>query len=315
MATKYTDLAAAGALDGSEILAVVQGGASKQTTTQDIADLGGGGGGSVVSVTGEFIDNTDPTNPVVTGINAALDLKANELSDPGTAKTSDFALVLTDKDSKGLVIDSATPINVTIPPNSSVAMPRGVQILLESIGVGVPVFVAGAGVTLNPNSGSLNFPADPFTPVMIWQREIDEWDIWNGSPAAGGGTAATTTFTPAGSIAATDVQDAIEELDTEKQAALVSGTNIKTVNGTSILGSGDIDLIDDAIVNGEAKAPSQNAVFDALALKANLASPTFTGTPAAPTPAEGNNTTLVATTEFVTRANVGGDLYLYTTAF
>lgn len=37
--------------------------------------------------------------------------------------------------------------------------------------------------------------------------------------------------------------------------------------------------IEDAIANGEtAKAPSQNAVFDALALKAPLANPTFTGT-------------------------------------
>lgn len=105
--------------------------------------------------------------------------------------------------------------------------------------------------------------------------------------------------TPAGGIAATDVQAALNELDTEKQAALVSGTNIKTVNGTTILGSGDIDLIDDAIVNGETKAPSQNAVFDALALKADLASPTFTGTPAAPTASSGTSTTQLATTAFV----------------
>jgi hypothetical protein len=35
------------------------------------------------------------------------------------------------------------------------------------------------------------------------------------------------------------------------------------------------------------------------ALKANLASPTFTGTPAAPTAADGTNTTQVATTAFV----------------
>jgi hypothetical protein len=35
------------------------------------------------------------------------------------------------------------------------------------------------------------------------------------------------------------------------------------------------------------------------ALKANLASPTFTGTPAAPTAADGTNTTQIATTAFV----------------
>ena len=40
-------------------------------------------------------------------------------------------------------------------------------------------------------------------------------------------------------------------------------------------------------------------MFDALALKAPLASPTFTGTPAAPTAATGDNSTTVATTAFV----------------
>ena len=57
----------------------------------------------------------------------------------------------------------------------------------------------------------------------------------------------------------------------------------------------------DAINNGTtAIAPSQNAVFDALALKSNIASPTFTGTPAAPTASAGTNTTQLATTAFVT---------------
>jgi hypothetical protein len=56
----------------------------------------------------------------------------------------------------------------------------------------------------------------------------------------------------------------------------------------------------DAINDGTTTiAPSQNAVFDALVLKAPLASPTFTGTPAAPTAAPGTNTTQVATTAFV----------------
>lgn len=44
----------------------------------------------------------------------------------------------------------------------------------------------------------------------------------------------------------------------------------------------------------------------ALAAKANLASPTFTGTPAAPTAAPGTNTTQLASTAFVTAAGVLG---------
>ena len=40
-----------------------------------------------------------------------------------------------------------------------------------------------------------------------------------------------------------------------------------------------------------------------LALKAPIASPTFTGTPAAPTATQGTNTTQVATTAFVQAAS------------
>ena len=58
-----------------------------------------------------------------------------------------------------------------------------------------------------------------------------------------------------------------------KQSTLVSGTSIKTVNSTSLLGSGDVDVVDDEIVNGvTTKAPSQNIVFDELALRVLLSS-------------------------------------------
>lgn len=50
---------------------------------------------------------------------------------------------------------------------------------------------------------------------------------------------------------------------------------------------------------------STAVVRDALALKAPLASPAFTGTPTAPTPASGDNSTKVATTEFVQAAVAG----------
>lgn len=56
----------------------------------------------------------------------------------------------------------------------------------------------------------------------------------------------------------------------------------------------------DAINNGTTTiAPSQNVVFDALALKADLASAALTGTPTAPTAGAGTSTTQLATTEFV----------------
>ncbi len=86
-------------------------------------------------------------------------------------------------------------------------------------------------------------------------------------------------------------------LDT-KQATLVSGTNIKTVNGNSLLGSGDLPVtagISDAPSNGKTYGRKDAGWAEA----APLASPTFTGTPAAPTAAVGTNTTQLATTAHV----------------
>lgn len=59
------------------------------------------------------------------------------------------------------------------------------------------------------------------------------------------------------------------------------------------------------IGDSSTKAANTAFVADGLALKANLASPTFTGTPAAPTATAGTNTTQIATTAFVTAALSG----------
>jgi hypothetical protein len=56
------------------------------------------------------------------------------------------------------------------------------------------------------------------------------------------GVASSVAVTPAGNIASTNVQTALQELDGEKQPTLISGTNIKTVNGTTLLGSGNISI-------------------------------------------------------------------------
>lgn len=83
--------------------------------------------------------------------------------------------------------------------------------------------------------------------------------------AAGDYTATQITNAPAGSIAATTVQAAITELDSDNAA-----------------------------------------LSTALASKAPIASPTFSGTPTAPTPAAGTNTTQVATTAFVLANSAAG---------
>lgn len=64
-------------------------------------------------------------------------------------------------------------------------------------------------------------------------------------------------------------------------------------------------VIVQTITNGDTThSPSADVVFDQLALKAPLASPTLSGVPTAPTAATATNTTQLATTAFV-QANMG----------
>jgi hypothetical protein len=56
------------------------------------------------------------------------------------------------------------------------------------------------------------------------------------------------------------------------------------------------------IVKGTEIDSEFNAIASAISSKADTASPTFTGTPAAPTASSGTNTTQLATTAFVTAA-------------
>lgn len=78
-------------------------------------------------------------------------------------------------------------------------------------------------------------------------------------------------------------------------------SNPHNVNKTQV-GLGNVDNTSDA------NKPVSTATQTALNLKANLVSPTFTGTPEAPTASVGTNSTQVATTAFV-NAEIANDTY------
>jgi hypothetical protein len=96
----------------------------------------------------------------------------------------------------------------------------------------------------------------------------------------------------------------------DAKAPLNAPTFTGTVSGISksMVGLGNVDNTSDA------NKPVSTAQQTAIDLKANLASPTFTGTPSLPTGTTavtqtlGNNTTAIATTEFIQTAlaNIGG---------
>lgn len=125
----------------------------------------------------------------------------------------------------------------------------------------------------------------------IYGRQDGGWSAVAGVSAAG------TPFTPAGGIASTNVQAALQEVDAEK-APLASP--ILTGNPqapTPAPGDNDTSIATTAFVSD-----AVGTVNTALAAKAPLASPVFTGDPKAPTPAPGDNDTSIATTAFVAAA-------------
>jgi hypothetical protein len=75
----------------------------------------------------------------------------------------------------------------------------------------------------------------------------------------------------------------VKSTDFASKDALLSGDPAKIIKGTEI----DTEF---------------NAIAVAISTKADLVSPTFTGTPTAPTAAPGTNSTQIATTAFVTAA-------------
>lgn len=126
---------------------------------------------------------------------------------------------------------------------------------------------AFAGLTIAANSLSVGTGADAFSQT----------------------TFAANTFPARASSG-----DLVAKPITDFGLSLVDDANAAA--GRSTLGLGNVDNTSDA------NKPVSTAQQTALDLKANLASPTFTGTPAAPTASGGTNTTQIATTAFVAAA-------------
>ena len=81
---------------------------------------------------------------VTSGV-STLDITAN-------VQTVAYTLALTDKD-KMVEVTLGTALNITIPPNSTVAFGVGAQVHILRAGAGAVTIVAGTGVTVNSSDG------------------------------------------------------------------------------------------------------------------------------------------------------------------
>lgn len=120
----------------------------------------------------EYISNGESGASARAKINAITQIVANEQAD-------DYILVLSDKD-KVIDMNKATAVNLTVPPNSSVAFTVGDIIYIRRIGVGTLTIVEGSGVTVTASSSSLT---DAGQNVIMTLRKTgtNTWDLQNGA--------------------------------------------------------------------------------------------------------------------------------------
>lgn len=84
-----------------------------------------------------------------------------------------YTLALTDV-AKLVTLTNASPITLTVPPNSSVAFPIGSQVLLYQGGAGLVTISPGAGVTIRSQGSKLKLFGQ-YAVGGIVKVATDEW--------------------------------------------------------------------------------------------------------------------------------------------
>jgi hypothetical protein len=209
---KYTELPAAGALDGSEIIAIVQGGVSKQTT---VSAVGAGGAGTVTSFSAGNLSPLFTTSVANATTTPALTFSLSNqnanlvFAGPatGAAAAPTFrALVAADlpagtiQDLQSVLDTGSSATNVT----TAVLIQNHEDITLQTIGTGKTILLDnldGGAVsitaTVNIIAGGVVYPWPSAAPVgngYVLTSQTDGTLSWT-APSASGITIGTTTIT------------------------------------------------------------------------------------------------------------------------
>jgi hypothetical protein len=90
-----------------------------------------------------------------------------------TAQVASYTLALSDN-WKLVTMSSVSAMNLTVPPNSSVAFPIGANITIVGINTGQVTIVAGSGVTINSADGKLKLRVRYSSATLI-KTATDTW--------------------------------------------------------------------------------------------------------------------------------------------
>lgn len=116
-------------------------------------------------------------------VTTADNLKANEQVTHNIQTGSNYTLVLTDADTKSILMRSLAAQTVTVPPFSSVAFPEGTMIILTQDSTGGLSVVAGSGVSIETSAGNLVSRGQDSPMVLEKKNASNSWFLRNGTPA------------------------------------------------------------------------------------------------------------------------------------
>lgn len=176
-----TDLHASTKKYVDDLIAAVPGGASASNATPTMNSGAGTAGAATTYARGDHVhpDDTSKADAShthaqsdITGLTAALAAKSDVTRAIG-AYGSNYTLAIGDA---GALVSSnaAGAVNLTVPPNSSVAFPTGTQIDLVQFGAGQVTVVPGSGVTIYSADSKLKFRVAYSTATLV-KVGTDAW--------------------------------------------------------------------------------------------------------------------------------------------
>ena len=124
----------------------------------------------------KFLESLQPLSDVdFDAIDAAIALKSDitRTINPQTGTT--YTFVLTDN-GKICEFANSSPVSVTVPPNSSVALPVGAQIEVTQTGAGKVTLAQGSGVTIT-SLASYKSIAGQYASATLYKRATDTWQL------------------------------------------------------------------------------------------------------------------------------------------
>jgi len=203
---------------------------------------------------------------------ADLDLGGNDILNVATINAGNIAISGVDLDARVTAADASATAAAVSETNAAATLDEFDDIYLGS---------KAANPTVDNDGNALQ------TGALFFHTGTPEMRVWNGA-------AWDPLSTPSGSGTVTSV------------GIVDSGSTEFTVTTTPVTTTGNITLAVATIAGTKIDYSAGGDLDAAVVLKAPIASPTFTGVPAAPTAVTTTNTTQIATTAFVQQEIASG---------